>query len=531
MLPDFTWSVSGNPLSIKIGTDEPFSGGNSMKGIYGAPDDANNLNVRIAANNVSAGQSIPHSANVRMIFNAATPASGWGFAVIDIDVDQVRIAAKDEQGVVVPAATIARWFVQRFDANPSQDGVNVPSWDPAAAAVVGSESRSKTYRTTVEGGLVDTEAGSAWFQPNVSLTELSFDYQSLQSEATPSFHILVAGCSTTFVAPTPTPAPAGDSDLDGIPDVVEGSGDVDNDDIPNYLDRDSDNDTILDADEGNSDADNDQLPDRTDADADGDDVADRVERDPLAPVVTPSNQDSDRDGIDDGERDRTHEPIVDRDSDGSSDTTDTDSDNDGKDDGDEAYDLDGDGDRDVQPSGEDADGDGIDDAFVEFDTPSELNPEFSGGTSSPPPCDDLNAAAKKAKVSERLTALYARVNRFSQGTAACGALFPTALVNAAEAARRSFNRILSRSFQDTEILCDIGVCERLSRRDAKRKLRRLADQIGRQAKQAKLGAMRACGDTGHRGGKPETRPKTDSYVIWLQRAIARLPNNVTRCGS
>jgi len=38
-----------------------------------------------------------------------------------------------------------------------------------------------------------------------------------------------------------------DSDGDGIPDSVEGTGDPDNDGLPNYLDPDSDNDGVPDA--------------------------------------------------------------------------------------------------------------------------------------------------------------------------------------------------------------------------------------------------------------------------------------------
>lgn len=125
-----------------------------MKGFYGQADDATNLNIRIEANDTPPKKPIPHSAVLTLRFNGNTPASGWGFAVVDIDVDQVRFTAKDEAGNEVPTATVAKWFVQDFDANPSVDGVNIPSWDPKSAGVIGSESSSKTWRTTVEGDLM-----------------------------------------------------------------------------------------------------------------------------------------------------------------------------------------------------------------------------------------------------------------------------------------------------------------------------------------------------------------------------------------
>ncbi|MBN2311106.1 MAG: thrombospondin type 3 repeat-containing protein, partial [Candidatus Hydrogenedentes bacterium] len=55
-----------------------------------------------------------------------------------------------------------------------------------------------------------------------------------------------------------------DGDVDGIPDLVEGSADLDLDGIPNYLDPDADGDTIDDAIEGTGDTDGDGVPDYLD---------------------------------------------------------------------------------------------------------------------------------------------------------------------------------------------------------------------------------------------------------------------------
>ncbi|MCB0189805.1 MAG: hypothetical protein KDE31_36285, partial [Caldilineaceae bacterium] len=57
-----------------------------------------------------------------------------------------------------------------------------------------------------------------------------------------------------------------DQDSDGIPDNLEAAGDVDGDNIPNYLDSDADGDGILDLLEGVADSDNDGVPDFLDAD-------------------------------------------------------------------------------------------------------------------------------------------------------------------------------------------------------------------------------------------------------------------------
>ncbi len=61
-----------------------------------------------------------------------------------------------------------------------------------------------------------------------------------------------------------------DDDDDGIPTAAEGTGDPDDDDIPNYLDPDSDGDGIPDETEGTGDPDDDDIPNYLDPDSDGD---------------------------------------------------------------------------------------------------------------------------------------------------------------------------------------------------------------------------------------------------------------------
>lgn len=526
-LPDFTWEVTGSPLSIQVPSGEPFQGGNSMKGIYGQAEGAQNLNVRIEGNNTPARQPIPHNAVVTIAFNQYTPASGWGFSVIDLDVDQVRIRAKDRFGNAIPVATIASWFEQRFDANPSVNGSNVPAWDANEAAVVGSESSSTRWRSTVEGNLTDTEAGAAWFQPDTSVSELSFEYQSLQTEATPSFHILLGSCKSRYVGPIPTPNPIGDTDGDTISDTTEDTKDPDNDEVPNYLDLDSDNDNIPDSVEGADDTDGDGTPDYADGDTDGDGVQDRIERNSDDTTADETATDTDFDGIDDGLEPDTFEPVDDSDSDGTPDASDSDSDNDGSSDGDEAYDLDGDGDRDVVPTGEDQNENGVDDAYDEFRTTDQLNGSFDGGAQQVP-CSKQRLASRKGEVTKRLNALYARVPSFVARAVACGGVRRTALVNDAVAVRRSLAAMLSSSYADEELKCPATICSRVKRDANKTRMVRLAAQLARHARNAKLNAIKVCKPV-EDPNRQDNRPITADYQRALERAIAKLPATITRC--
>jgi hypothetical protein len=337
--------------------------------------------------------------------------------------------------------------------------------------------------------------------------------------------VLLAACSTTIISPTPTPATSGDSDGDTIPDSVEGSGDPDNDEVPNYLNQDSDDDEILDAIEGSGDTDGDGIPDSQDSDSDGDDVADVIERDPNSDA-TPTGDDSDRDGIDDGVEDRTDDPLDDEDSDSQPDSKDQDADNDGKNDGDEAYDLAGDGTRDIDPKGADEGGDGTDDAFENFKDPDQLNPSYSGEPSDPP-CSSLSLSAKKDSVLESLNALAARVAKFSRANTACGGKPLSSLSTDAAVTRRTMQSSLSSCFKDKILVCPTTVCASTSTEAHTAQLSSLARLLFVYAKVAKLTAMRTCGDKP--SGRPDNRPITDDYLRALQREIAKLPKSITQC--
>lgn len=121
-----------------------------------------------------------------------------------------------------------------------------------------------------------------------------------------------------------------DSDLDGIPDAVEGGRDVDMDGIPNFQDDDSDADGLPDAEESYEDDDGDGLPGFEDKDSDNDGILDAAERaegeadadgDGLPNSADP---DADGDGIPDAK-----ETGQDTDGDGTPNYLDLDSDQDG----------------------------------------------------------------------------------------------------------------------------------------------------------------------------------------------------------
>lgn len=207
-----------------------------------------------------------------------------------------------------------------------------------------------------------------------------------------------------------------DLDNDGIPNSVEGMGDIDGDGIANQVDRDSDGDGIpdvteaggVDADgdgaidtftDGNGDGLDDALaasplpltstdadpnPNYLDVDSDADGLVDNVEAQGNgAGYRAPAGADTDGDGIDDEyDSDDGGTPIVltNSDVDADFDYLDADSDDDGVPDSIEGHDANRDGVADVIAGATDSDADGLDDAFDTINAP---DPGNAAGSNAP----------------------------------------------------------------------------------------------------------------------------------------------------
>jgi outer membrane protein OmpA-like peptidoglycan-associated protein len=185
-----------------------------------------------------------------------------------------------------------------------------------------------------------------------------------------------------------------DSDADGVDDSVEGSGDLDGDGVPNYLDPNDTDGPIgdLDGDGLTNQEEIDLGTDPTDPDSDGDGIDDFIETDGGSSidtdgdgVIDANDDDSDNDGIDD-----SVEGTIDTDGDGDGDWRDTDSDGDGITDATEAADSathgdDIDNDTATNWRDTDSDGDGTDDGTegtsdVDGDgIPNYLDPDDNDG--------------------------------------------------------------------------------------------------------------------------------------------------------
>lgn len=217
MMPGFNWTITGDVSSISLLSGDPFDLANTFESAFGDASAAGNINPRVLSNQTVCGGAAcseigaPITAGLTLTinFNSPTPTSGWGFALSDIDVDQVRIRATDSGGSPVPVGTIASWFNQTFDAN-SSSGTNTPSWDPAQAALIGSEAvGATTWQTNIVAINQDLEAPAGWFSPNVALNSLSFEFQSINSSGTPSFHAYLGVQEGAGAQPTGVPALSG----------------------------------------------------------------------------------------------------------------------------------------------------------------------------------------------------------------------------------------------------------------------------------------------------------------------------------
>ena len=224
--PDFTYSVS-NYNSVSISNNEVFDDSQqSFETIYGQADNQENLVVRTKSHAGSPGViPLVNYSTITINFNNSTSIGNWAFAITDLDADQIQLSAFDANNNPVPNDVINYWLKELFDTAPLNAGVNIPFWDASNAALVGSADADGIYNTMTQIGLPDEEAPGGWFEPNISIKQLTLTFSAMSASNTPSCHIYIASRCC-------------DNDTDG-------------DGIPDHLDLDSDNDGCPDAIEGN----------------------------------------------------------------------------------------------------------------------------------------------------------------------------------------------------------------------------------------------------------------------------------------
>lgn len=327
-----------------------------------------------------------------------------------------------------------------------------------------------------------------------------------------------------------------DSDDDGIPDVIEGGGedtdgdgridpptDSDNDGLPDTVDPDAGGDPLP-----NPDSDGDGIPDSRDGDSDGDGVPDQRENsEDAAPTPSPGS-DADDDGINDRyDPDQGATPFSNRDtdSDGQPDYRDTDADGDGIPDQREAYDINDDGVIDVVPTGTDSDGDGIDDGFENATTiDSDYRKEAWRDS-----CKAQNLSTKLRRARSGTTALWKRVALFASKSKRCRGPGLEAEVAAAKQTYDAVMERLALEYGGDTFRCSQNICASEKTALGRNRVNRLVDELYRQARAAKLQAIKSCKTPPRDPALRDPRWNTEDFRREVRSAVKDLPATLTRC--
>ena len=202
-LSDFIWLASGTlAQEVQILDDEVFDDGSQFEDIFGQADFEQNLRIQLIPNGSgTSGLPITSSATLTINFDQNTPAYGWGFCVVDIDVENCLISAIDQNDNEVTAEDIDDWLIELFDTDSIEDGLNIPKWDAAHAALLGADTPEDyvVYDNLVIGGMPSSEAPAAFFMPDIPLKSLIIDLENLQEDAFVSYHFYIASLFPTAI--------------------------------------------------------------------------------------------------------------------------------------------------------------------------------------------------------------------------------------------------------------------------------------------------------------------------------------------
>jgi len=202
LLPDFIWNITGAVNNCSILGNELVDDGNAFESNFGQADNKENLYIQNYPNGDSTIGTPVLSRSVMILkFNSPTPVSGWGFCLVDIDVENVVISAVDQFGNQVPVSSINNWLIELFDANLTEDGINIPKWDSVHAALLGSDTPAGyvSYSDTVIGGMASSEAPAAFFMPDIALDSLIIVFENLQDTYFTSYHFFIASMSMSDI--------------------------------------------------------------------------------------------------------------------------------------------------------------------------------------------------------------------------------------------------------------------------------------------------------------------------------------------
>ena len=152
-------SVGGSSVGVQSGTSTWLSTATDVGAKYGSSEGQGYLNLRPNSQN-----GAPPSVTT-YTFERPTPTSGWTFVLGDVDADQVTITATGPGGrTVAPADLGFRSAFNYCTPGVCTANTDVPSWDPDTGILRGN------------AGALDTNGASAWFEPTVPLTSLTFTF-------------------------------------------------------------------------------------------------------------------------------------------------------------------------------------------------------------------------------------------------------------------------------------------------------------------------------------------------------------------
>ena len=153
-------SAGGSAVGRQSGASTFLPASSDVGRRYGQSRGRPYLNLRPHTAN---GSGVPGSSTTTYAFEAATPSSGWTFVLGDVDADQVVVSATGPDGT--PVATGDLGFRSTFNycgTGGCAANDDVPSWDPDTGTLTGNADAA------------DTNGASAWFEPKVPLSTLTF---------------------------------------------------------------------------------------------------------------------------------------------------------------------------------------------------------------------------------------------------------------------------------------------------------------------------------------------------------------------
>lgn len=174
---------------VSVATSATLTGSTPFGQVYGTSSGKTYLSTSLVSGKTTG--------SITIAFNRVIPAGFWGFALGDVDAEQITIAAKGDKG---QSLDVSGWYKSSF--NYQSGNTDQPVWNASTA--------------TLKGNTNDTNGAAGWFQATQPVTTITLTQTKLSGF--PTYQLwMAADLGSPLASPSASATPTATATMTATP--------------------------------------------------------------------------------------------------------------------------------------------------------------------------------------------------------------------------------------------------------------------------------------------------------------------------